>query len=262
MNENVVIDLPERIDDRIEDFKLGAAEDEKNYTTAKIKLCREPETDKPLLFYSQELIRNFKNPFDPFGKRHLIKVFTPSNHQAVADTSLEGKFKDTVLAHKERIVDYSPLTDIHSHNMNLFIDEDTAQFMDDVGINVDGMGEDFQSIESVSASPFHEEVSYDAMELKKELHQLEGRLSDVKKMMADEFEEYADPQFLTDAEFNERLAKENISSNLSQKYLILKEKIERVRSQLGELSSAVFSEISTIIKLPKAMEVKDELFIF
>ena len=262
MNENFVIDLPERIDDRIEDFKLGAAEDEKNYTTAKIKLCREPETDKPLLFYSQELIRNFKDPYDPFSKRHLIKVFTPSNHQAVADTSLEGKFKDTVLAHKDRILDYSPLTDIHSHDMNLFIDEDTAQFMDDIGINVEGMGEDFQSIESVSASPFHEEVSYDAMELKKELHQLEGRISDVKRMMADEFDEYSDPQFLTDGEFNERLTKENISTNLTQKYLILNEKIEMVKSQLGELSSAVFSEISTLIKLPKAMVVKDEIFIF
>ena len=262
MNENFIIDLPERIDDRIEDFKLGAAEDEKNYTTAKIKLCREPETDRPLLFYSQELIRNFKDPFDPFGKRHLIKVFTPSNHQAVADTSLESKFKDTVLAHKDKIMDYSPLTDIHSHDMNLFIDEDTAQFMDDVGINGEGMGEDFQSIESVSASPFHEEVSFDAMELKKELYQLKERLSDVKRMMADEFEEYTDPQLLTDSEFNERLAKENIPSNLSQKYLILKEKMERMRSQLGELSSAVFSEISKIIKLPKAMEVKDELFMF
>jgi len=262
MNENFIIDLPERIDDRIEDFKLSAAEEEKNYTTAKIKLCREPETDKPLLFYSQELVRNFKERHDPFSKRHLIKVFTPSNHQAVADTSLEGKFKDTVLAHKERIVDYSPLTDIHSQNMNLFIDEDSAQFMDDVGINVEGMGEDFRSIESVSASPFHEEVSYDAMELKKELNLLEGKLSDVKRMMADEFEEYTDPQLLTDGEFNERLANENISSSLSQDYLTVVEKIERVKSQLGELSSAVFKEVSTIIKLPKAMKVNEKLFMF
>ena len=262
MNDNFVIDSPERIDDRIEDFRLSAAEDEKNYTTAKIKLCREPETDKPLLFYSQELVRNFKDLYDPFSKRHLIKVFTPSNHQAVADTSLEGKFKDTVLAHKDQILDYSPLTDIHSHDMNLFIDEDTAQFMDDVGINVEGMGEDFQSIESVSASPFHEEVSYDAMELKRELHLLEERLSDVKRMMAEEFDEYADPHLLTGEEFNERLAKENISSSLSQDYLMAKEKIERVKSQLGELSSAVFKEVSTIIKLPKAMVVKDDLFIF
>ena len=100
------------------------------------------------------------------------------------------------------------------------------------------------------------------MELKRELHSLEVRLSDVKRMMADEFEEYTDPQMLTESEFKERLAKENISSNLSQKYLILKEKIESVKSQLGELSSAVFSEVSTLIKLPKAMEVKDDLFIF
>ena len=262
MNKNVIIDLPERIDDRIEDFKLGAAEDEKNYTTAKIKLCREPETDKPLLFYSQELIRNFKDPYDPFGKRHLIKVFTPSNHQAVADTSLESKFKDTVLAHKDRIVDYSPLTDISSANMNLFIDEDTAQFMDDVGINVDGMGEDFQSIESVSASPFHEEVSYDSMHLKRELRSLEIKLSDVKRMMVDEFEEYADPQIITDEEFNERLARENISANLTQDYLSTIEQINRLKSQLGELSSAVFSEISTKIRLPRALEVNDGLFAF
>ena len=262
MNENFVIDTPDRIDDQIEDFKLGAAEEEKNYTTAKIKLCREPETDRPLLFYSQELVRNFKDPFDTFSKRHLIKVFTPTNHQAVADTSLEGKFKDTVLAHKDQILDYSPLTDIHSHDMNLFIDEDTAQYMDDVGLNVEGMGEDFQSIESVSASPFHEEISYDTMELKKELHLLERRLLEVKKMMADEFEEYTDPQLLTDGEFNERLANENISSSLSQDYLIVMEKIESLRSRLGELSSAVFKEVSTIIKLPNAMEVNERLFMF
>ena len=262
MNENVVIDLPERIDDRIEDFKLSAAEDEKNYTSAKIKLCREPGNNSPLLFYTQELSRNFKDPRDSFGKRHLIKVFTPSNHQAVADTSLESKFKDTVLAHKDRIVDYSPLTDIHSHDMNLFIDEETAQFMDDVGINVDGMGEDFQSIETVSASPFHEEISYDAMELKRELHSVEGRLSDVKRMMADEFVEYTDPQLLSDEEFDERLAREIVSSSRTQEYLGTKEQIDQLKSQLGELSSAVFTEISTKIKLPKALEVNDAIFTF
>ena len=262
MNENVVIDIPERIDDQIESFKLSAAEDEKNYTTAKIKLCREPENNRPLLFYTQELARNFKDPRDPFGKRHVIKVFTPSNHLAVADTSLQSKFQDTVLAHKDRIVDYSPLTDIHSHDMNLFIDEDTAQFMDDVGINVDGIGEDFQSIESVSASPFHEEISYDAMELKRELHTLEIKLSDIKRMMSDEFEEYVDPQIITDEEFNEKLANEKISSSHTQVYLSIVDQINGLKSQLGELSSAVFSEISTKIKLPKALEVNDGLFAF
>ena len=81
-------------------------------------------------------------------------------------------------------------------------------------------------------------------------------------MMADEFEEYADPQLHTESECNERLANENISSSLSQEYLTVKEKIERVKSQLGELSSAVFSEVSTLIKLPKAIDVTDDMFIF
>ena len=134
--------------------------------------------------------------------------------------------------------------------------------MDDVGINVDGMGEDFQSIESVSASPFHEEVSYDSMHLKRELRSLDIKLSEVKRKMADEFGEYADPQIITDEEFNEKLANENISSSLTQDYLSIVEQINGLKSQLGELSSAVFSEISTKIKLPKAMELKDDLFMF
>ena len=80
--------------------------------------------------------------------------------------------------------------------------------------------------------------------------------------MADEFEEYADPQIITDEEFNERLAKENISSSLTQDYLATKEQIERLKSQLGDLSSAVFSEVSTKIKLPKTLVEKNDLFVF
>ena len=98
--KNVVIDIPDRIDQDIEDFKLDAIDDEKNYTASRIKLCRDPENEKPILFYSQELSRNFKNPNDPFSKRHIIKTFTPENIEAVADVTVEHKFKDTLLAHK------------------------------------------------------------------------------------------------------------------------------------------------------------------
>ena len=84
MRENVIIDTPERLEDDIEDFKLDCVDEEKNYTAAKIKLCRDPEDDTPRIFYSQELARNFKDPQDKFGKRHLIKVFTPENITAVA----------------------------------------------------------------------------------------------------------------------------------------------------------------------------------
>ena len=80
----------------------------------------------PVVFYSQELNRNFKNPDDPFGKRHVIKTFTPDNAMASADTALELKFKDAILAHCKSINDYSPLTDIHSNEMDLFIDDQTA----------------------------------------------------------------------------------------------------------------------------------------
>ncbi len=119
MNKNVVIDRPDRLEDEIEGFKLDAVDEEKNYTAARLRLCRDPENRQPVLFFSQELSRNFKDPQDPFSKRHLIKVFTPGQFQAAADEAITGKFQDTILAHKGKIPDYSPLTDIHSSRMNL-----------------------------------------------------------------------------------------------------------------------------------------------
>jgi len=252
--ENVIIDIPERIDSDIEDFKIGAVDDEQNFTTARIKLCREPENDQPILFYTQELNRNFKRPADPFGRRHIIKTFTPANLEAIADTTLEHKFKDTVLAHKDSVWDYSPLSDIHSEKMNLFMDENTATFMSDIGVNVDGLGEDFQSMESVESTPFMDEVSLDATRLKNELKDLKGKFLIVKEQMADEFSEYVDPRTLTGDEFDTRLAREKGSDGLVQSFLVLKEQITELEARLGQVRDTVFSETRTRIKLPKLIE--------
>lgn len=254
--ENVIIDIPERIEDDIEDFKLDAVDDERNYTAAKIKLCRDPEDNKPLLFYSQELSRNFKDPADPFSKRHIIKVFTPSNHQAVADSVLEHKFTDTILAFKPKIQDYSPLSDIHSHGMNLFLDEDTATFMSDIGINIDGLGEDFQSIESVSSNSYLDDIAVDASHLKAELVNLNNKFIITKKQMADEFNEYIDPNTVDENVFTEALSHEKVSQSLVQTYLSLKEQIQAIETQLGEVSSVVFNETKSKIRLPKLIEEK------
>ena len=262
MNNNVIIDVPERLDQDMEDFRIDAIDDGKNYTASRIKLCRDPDDEKPILFYSQELSRNFKNPNDPFGKRHIIKTFTPENIGAVADVTIEHKFKDTLLAHKDVVWDYNPLSDIHSQSMNLFMDEDTAGFLEDVGIRTDGMTEDFQSLESVEATPFMEDVSLDATRLKNELKDLRGRLLIVKDQMADEFSDWLDPKTLTDEEFDQKLAHEKVSEGLVQTYLSLKEQINGLRSQLGEVNMAVFNETKSKIKLPKLIEERsiDELF--
>jgi len=257
--DNVIIDTPARLDEDIEDFKIDAVDDEKNFTVSRVKLCREPDSDKPILFYTQKLSRNFKNPRDPFGKRQIIKAFTPSNFEAVGDTALEKKFTDTVLAHKSEIDDYSPLTDIHSQKMNLFLDEDTAVFLDDIGINVDGFSEDFQSIESVSASPFMEEIAGDAAKLKKELNEFRRDLIIVKQQMADDFKEYLDPNMATEDEFAEALSRENVPADLIKNYLKFKEKINKLESQLGEVSNAVFKETAAKIKLPGMGNVENIL---
>ena len=206
MFQNVVIDRPQRLEDEIEAFKLDAVDDEKNYTAARLRLCRDSENHQPVLFYSQELSRNFKDPQDPFGKRHLIRAFTPGQFQAAADEVVTGKFQDTILAHKSKVPDYSPLTDIHSTNMSLFLDEETAQFLEDVDVRIDGLSEDFQGIESVSATPFLDDIARDATQIKRELAGLKGKYEVVKEKLADEFEEYLDPKTVSDEVFYETLA--------------------------------------------------------
>jgi len=252
--ENIVIDTPERIDQDIEEFKLDCVDDAKNYTAAKIKLCRDPENDKPVLFYSQELARNFRDQRDPFGRRHVIKVFTPSNLTAVADSTLESKFNDTILAFKPKIADYSPLTDVHSEKMNLFMDEDTATFVSDIGINVDGLGEDFTGIQSVESTPFLDDLSINASHLKVELDDLHKQLLNINEVMANEFNNYVDPCGVSDELFDQSLANESVPEGYIQTYLALKERIKGIESQLGLVNTEVFTETSSRIRLPKLIE--------
>ncbi len=256
MNKNVVIDRSDRLEDEIEGFKLDAVDEEKNYTAARLRVCRDPENHQPVLFYGQELSRNFREQRDPFSKRHLIKVFTPGQLQAAADEVITGKFQDTILAHQKAIPDYSPLTDIHSSKMNLFIDEDTAQFLEDVDVRIDGLAEDFQGIESVSATSFMEDIARDATQIKRELAHLKGKYAVVKEQLADEFQQYVDPKTASDEVFGEALARENkVPQRLVQSYLSIRERMSELESQLGQFQAAVFNETATKIRLPRAVEL-------
>ncbi len=256
MHPNVLIDLPQRLEDEIEGFKLDAVDEEKNYTAARLRLCRDSENRQPVLFYSQELSRNFKDPQDPFGRRHLVRAFAPGQFQAAADEVVTGKFQDTLLAHKQTIPDYSPLSDIHSTNMSLFLDEETAQFLEDVDVRMDGLSEDFQGIESVSTTPFLDDIARDATQLKRELAGLRGKFEVVKEQLADEFEEYLDPKTVSDEVFYETLAREgHLPQRLIQAHLSIRKRMQELEAQLGQVEAAVFAETAPKIRLPRAVEL-------
>ena len=243
---NIIIDTPERLDNDIEEFKIDAVEDEKNFTSARLRVCRDVESNVPVLFYTQDLHRNFRKNGDPFSKRSVIRTFTGENAMASVDTALEKKFKDTVLAHQRSIRDYSPLTDIHSNEMSLFLDEETATYLSDVGVNIDGISEDFIGIESVSATPFMEDIANDVFSLKEQLSMLNSELASVKSHIADE---------IGIANIDESvLANHKVSDALVQKYLSVMERINTIKQQLGEASEVVFSETKTRIQLPHSLE--------
>ena len=253
--DNIVIDKPEKLDSDIEDFKIEAVEEAKNFTASRIRLCRDPESEEPVIFYTQELIRNFKNPHDPFGRRWVLKTFSPENAMAAADVTLERKLTDSILAHKPQIPDYSPLTDIHSNEMGLFLDEDTAIYLSDVGINVDGLGEDFSGIETIPATPFMEEIAYDAGKLKSELWTLRNELRKVQQAILDEIGDQRELASIPGEAFDLLLAEHRISDALVQKLLEVKSRISTLEVQLGQASSVVFSETVTRIHLPGRIDL-------
>ncbi len=253
--DKIVINKPERLDSDIEDFKIDAVEDSKNFTASRIRVCRDPRSEEPVIFYTQELIRNYKSPNDPFGKRWVLKTFSPENAMAAADVALERKFSDSILAHKKQIPDYSPLTDIHSDEMGLFLDEDTATYLSDVGINIDGLGEDFSGIETVSATPFMEEVAVDVGKLKGELGTLRNELRRVQQAILDEIGIERESISFTVEFFDLLLVEHRVSDSLIQKLLELKSQITGLETQLGQASSAVFSETVTRIHLPGRIDL-------
>ena len=253
-DSKLVIHTPEKIEQEVEDFKLDTFEDGKNLTAAKIKLTRELDTDKPVLWYSQELIRNYKDPGDVFGKRQILKPFTSSNLEAVGDETLNQKFQDTVLAFKNDISDYAPLTDVHSSSMKVFVDEDTAQFVEDIGVSLDGLDADFSEMESVQATPFYMDVAVDASKLKEELCFLSKQLVQIKESIADEFDNYIDPKTISDDEFTSKMALEKISSSLIQRYLEAKEQKDALESRLGKVNREVYNETTKKIRLPEKLK--------
>jgi hypothetical protein len=255
MNRNVIIDRGDRLEDEIEGFKLDSCDEEKNFTAARLRVCRDPQNHQPVLFYSQELSRNFKDPKDSFSKRHLIRAFTPGQFAAASDEVINGKYQDTILAHQKAIPDYSPLTDIHSSKMSLFMDDDTAQFLEDVDVRVDGLSEDFQGIESVSATAYMDDIARDATQIKRELAHLKGKYSVIKEEMADQFQEYVNPASVSDDVFGEALAREGkVSRSLVQSYFSIRDRMQELEAQLGQFQAAVFNETAPKIRLPRAIE--------
>ncbi|GAI99531.1 unnamed protein product, partial [marine sediment metagenome] len=231
-----------------------AVDDQRNYTAARLRLCRDSQQGDPVLFYTQELSRNFKDPKDQFGNRHLIKVFTPGRFQAAADEVITGKFQDALLAHKSTIPDYSPMTDIHSTRMNLFMDAPTAQFLEDDGIRIDGLTEDFQGIESVSATPFMDTVAQDASLIKREVAHLKGKLAFVKDDMAD-YLEGINVKLVNEDVFAEALARApKVPADLVQTYLSIRERLSKLEGQLGHVQSTIFQETAPKIRMPRAVE--------
>jgi hypothetical protein len=259
MQSNLKVNREDKISQDIEDFKLNCLDEKKNYSTGKLKVTRDAKTEKPLLFYTQEMVRNNRAESDPFSHRQTIKIFSPSNLEAAADSALEFKYKDTLPGLKTSIPDYGAMTDISSSKMMLFADENTCEFMENVGISVESLGDDFTSIESVPASPFVEGISRDTTHLKQQLQVKKTQLDTVKSSIMDEVD--FDLSGLCDDEFHMRIVQEKISDHLIQNYLWMREQVGSLEERIQTLNREVYKENSTKIKLPERIkEVNFDIF--
>ena len=247
----VVIDTPERIMQDTEEFRLDCLDREKNFTLAKLKLTRDPETEEPRLFYSQQLIRNFKNDDDPLNRKMFIKAFTPSNVDACYDTTLDQKYTDSLLAYKPVIHDYNPLSDIHSQEMRLFMDDETATFLSDSDVSIDALKEDFLGIESVSATPYHVDLGYDTSRLKQELSGHISKMASLKIEMQKQFSNGMNLTDLNNEEFERIIANNHSSSGLVQTYLSLKDRIDSIKSRIGILNEELITDTRLQVRLPR-----------
>ena len=251
VEDRVVIDTPERIQQDTEEFKLDCLDREKNFTLSKLKLTRDPETEEPRLFYSQQLIRNFKDDNDPLNRKMFIKAFTPSNIDAAYDTTLDQKYTDSLLAYKPVIHDYNPLSDIHSQEMRLFIDDETATFLSDSDVSIDALKEDFLGIESVDATPYHVDLGHDSSRLKQELSEHVSKMASLKIEMQKEFSNGVNLAGLNNEEFERIIANNHMSTGLVQTYMSLKDRINSIKARIGELNEELITDTRLQVRLPR-----------
>ena len=247
----VVIDTPERLPQDIEEFRLDCLDREKNFTLSKLKLTRDPETEEPRLFYSQQLIRNFKDDTDPLNRKMFIKAFTPSNIDAAYDTTLDQKYTDSLLAYKPVISDYNPLSDIHSQEMRLFIDDETATFLSDSDVSIDALKDDFLGIESVDATPYHIDLGHDSSRLKQELSEHVSKMGSLKNEMQKEFSNGVNLAGLNNEEFERIIANNHMSTGLVQTYMSLKDRINTIKARIGELNEELITDTRLQVRLPR-----------
>jgi len=59
--------------------------------------------------------------------------------------------------------------------------------------------------------------------------------------------------------FDRALAQEKVPQGYIQTYLVLRERIRALESEVGKVNTAVFAETSTHIRLPKLLEEKHVL---
>ena len=68
-----------------------------------------------------------------------------------------------------------------------------------------------------------------------------------------------DPQLVTEEVFDRALAQEKVPQGYIQTYLVLRERIRALESEVGQVNTAVFAETATHIRLPKLLEEKHVL---
>jgi len=158
-----------------QNFRFQAAQRRENYAVSHVSVQETPKGEA-LLCLEREISRPYRRPeerFGTFGSVYELQTYTPETFIASMQDVLNKKVDITALSFDKQIESYAPETDIHHRNQKIYVDEQAARLLGDLGISVDaGFREDFNSLESVGVIPGQMDAIDTAHLLKEEYRRL------------------------------------------------------------------------------------------
>lgn len=131
------------------------------------------------LVRSRNIQRPIHNPSDTFSHAKLYSPTKATSESIAAVTMVvqEKKVADTVLPYERNVKEYNPESDVVSDNNVLIVDRNAADMIENIGLNMEGISNEYEGIESIAPNVYQSNLVDDIVVIKRDIRDVMSRIS-------------------------------------------------------------------------------------
>lgn len=189
------------------------------------------------------------------GADLVVRPFRRESANLVFDVGLKSKVEDTIFPYKDQVERFGPLSDVQDNNILYFFEEDAAQIVSDMGVDLELMDEEIGGIENVSPTEQQEEFGLEAYRDRKRVQDLRQRLVSLRAQILNKYPQWKD---LRGKAFAQKVLNDGEGGDCT-KYLTTLAKIEEKRHRIDVFSSRIMAESIPRLHIPTVIDESELL---